>query len=129
MLCERNPHRSHKDFVTLVEGKVLIGVESLTSIFSNQSDDIMVEDVERETLSVVSLEVRLEEVVSPLEEIPGMVKLDALQLGKVVVLIFGAKNIVENGCRNYGGCANGTSSELFVISCNEIEDGRDESGH
>jgi hypothetical protein len=43
----------------------------------------MVEHIEREALSEVSLEVRLEEVVSPLEEIPSMVKLDAPQLGEL----------------------------------------------
>ena len=50
---------------------------------------------EREALSEILLEVRLEEVVSPLEEIPGMVKLDALELRKAVFLVFGAEGIVE----------------------------------
>ena len=129
MLGERNLHRSHKDLVTLVEGKVLVGVESLTGVLSNQCDDIMVEHIERETLSEVSLEVRLEEVVSPLEEIPSMVKLDTPQLGKAAVLISGAEDIVENSCRKDGSRAKGTSDELVVLSYDEIRDGRVESGH
>jgi hypothetical protein len=55
-----------------------VRVENSTSIFPSQGDDIVVEHIERETLAVVSIEVRPEEVVSPLEEIPSMVKLDTL---------------------------------------------------
>ena len=104
----------------------MVGVEKSTSILSGQDDNGMVEHIERETLSEVSLEVRLEEVVSPLEEIPSMEKLDALQLRKVVVLIFGAESIVENGYRKDGSRAKG---EPVVLSRDEIQDGRAESGH
>ena len=129
LLRGRNPHRPHKDLVTLVEGKVLVGVESLTSILPNQGDDIMMEHIERETLSEVSLEIRLEKVVSTLEEVPSMIKLDAPQLGKFVAFILGAENIPENGCRKDGGRAKGTNGELVFISHDEIQDGRVESGH
>jgi len=122
LLRKRNSHPSHEDLVTLVEGKVLIRVESLTGILPDQGDDIMVEHVERETLSKVPLEVPLEKVVSPLEEIPSMVKLDAPQLRKLVVPIAESESIVENCCRKDGGCAKGTSSELVVLSCDEIQD-------
>ena len=126
---ERNPHLSHEDLVTLVEGKVLVRIESLTSVLPNQGDDIVVEYVEREALSEIPLEIRLEEVVSALEEIPSMVQLDAPQLGKAVVLISGAENIVENDCRKDGGRAKCTSGELVVVSCDEIQYDRVESGH
>ena len=129
LLRERNLDLSQKDLVTLVEVKVLIGVESSTSTLSGQGDDIVVKHVKRETLSEVPLEVRLEEVVSALEEIPSMVELDSPQLGKVAVLIFGAESIVENGCHKDGDRADGTSGELVVLSCDEIQDHRVESGH
>ena len=80
----------------------------------------MVEYVERETLSKVSLEVGLEEVVSALEEIPSMVKLDALQLGKVVLPIFGAESIVENSCDEDGSRANSASDKLVVLASDEV---------
>ena len=106
-----------------------VRVESSTSILPSQGDDIMVEDVERETLSAVLIEVRLEEIISPLEEIPSMVKLDTPQLRKVVPRILGAENIVEGGCREDGSCANGTSDEPVVLVSDEVQDGRVESGH
>jgi len=127
--CEGNPHRSHKYLVTLVEVEVRVRVESSTSILPSQGDDIMVEHVERETLSAVLIEVRLEEVISPLEEIPSMVKLDTPQLRKVVPRIFGAENIVEGGCREDGSGANGTSDDPVVLVSDEVQDGRVESGH
>ena len=89
----------------------------------------MVEHIERETLSVVSIEVRLEEVVASLEEIPSMVKLDAPQLRKVVFRIFGAESVVENGCYEDDGGANGTSDELAVPAGDEVRDSRVENGH
>ena len=89
----------------------------------------MVEHIERETLAEVSLEIQLEEVVSPLKEIPSMVKLDAPQLGKVVLLISGAESIVENGCHKDSGRANSTSNKLVVLAGDEIQGGRVESGH
>jgi len=89
----------------------------------------MVEHIKRETLSEVPLEVRLEKVVSPLEEVPSMIKLDAPQLRKLVDLIFEAESIAENGCREDGSRAKGTGSELVVLSCDEIQDSRVESGH
>ena len=129
LLRERNPHRPHKYLVTLVEGKMWIGIESSTSILPSQSNDIMVENIERETFPRVSIEVRVDEVVSLLEKIPSMIKLDAPQPRKVVVLIFGAESIVENGCHKDDDCANGTGSEPVVLSCDEIQDCRVESGH
>ena len=89
----------------------------------------MVEHVERETLAEVSLEIQPEEVVSPLKEIPGMVKLNAPQLGKTAFLISGAESIVENGCHEDCGRANGTSDKLVVLAGDEIQGGRVESGH
>jgi len=70
----------------------------------------------------------MEEVESPLEEIPSMVKLDTTQLGEVVFLIFGADCIV-GGCREDCSCANGTSDGSAVLASDRIQDGRVESGH
>jgi len=55
--CTKHPNRSHKDLITLAEGKVLVREENSTSILSGQCDDIVLEHVERETLSEGSLEV------------------------------------------------------------------------
>ena len=109
--------------------EVSIGVESLASVFPSQSDHVMVEHIERETLSEISLEARLEKVVPPFEEIPGMVKLDALQLGEFVFLILGAERVVDSCCREDGSRANGTGDELSVLTDDGIEDGGVESGH
>jgi len=83
----------------------------------------MVEHVEREALSEVSLEIRMEEVESPLEEIPSVVKLDTPQLGGFMLPIFGGERIVGSGCREDHSRTDGTSDELVV------QDGRVESGH
>jgi len=91
---------------------VLVREESSTSILSGQGDDIVLEHIERETLSEVSLEVRLEEVVSVLEEIPSVVELDAPQLRKFVLLVSGIEGIVKSGCREDSSRANGTSDEI-----------------
>ena len=37
--------------------------------------------------------------MSPLKEIPSVVKLDAPQLGEIMLLIFGPESIVGSGCR------------------------------
>ena len=79
-----------KNPVTLVNVEVWVGEENSTGVLPSQSDDIMVEHVEGEVLPVVSHEVRLEEVMRPLEEIPSVIQLNAPQLGEVVLLIFGA---------------------------------------
>ena len=75
--CEKGTHSPHQKFVALVEVEVWVRVESLAGIFPGQSDDIMVEYIEGEALAEVSLEIRVEEIEPPLEEIPSMVKLDA----------------------------------------------------
>ena len=119
--------RSHKDPVTLVEVKVLVREENSTSILSGQGDDIMMEHIERETLSEVPLEVQLEEVVSALEEIPSMVELNARQLRKLVLLISRAERIVEGGRREDGTGANDTGDELVVLAGGEVQEGGVES--
>jgi len=72
----RDTHGPHKKFVALVEVEVWVRVESLAGIFSSQSNDVMVEHIKGEAFPEVLLEIRVEEVVPPLEEIPSMVKLD-----------------------------------------------------
>ena len=50
-------YSSPKNLVTFVEVEVWVGEENSTGVFASQSNDIVVEDVEREALSQVSLEV------------------------------------------------------------------------
>ena len=115
VLREGNPH-SHKEPVTLTHVKVWVRIEYSTSILPSQDDDPMVKYIEIEALSEVSPEIRLEEVVSLFEEIPGVVQLDASQLRKLVRLILGAESVV-NGCGYQDGSrANSTSDELVVLA-------------
>lgn len=101
-----------------------VGIESSTGILSSQSNDVVMEHVERETLSEVSLEVRLEEVVTLSEEIPSVVKLDAPQSGKLVRLVFGAERIIGNYRHKDSSNADSTSDNLAVLAGNWIQDGR-----
>ena len=128
LLCERNPH-SHKDLVTLVKVKVWVGVELSTSILPSQDNDPMVKRIEGEALSEVPPETRPEEVVSLLEEVPGMVKLDTVELRKLMRLIFGAESIVECGCYKDGSHADGASDELVVFAGDGGQVGRVKSRH
>ena len=125
----RNTHSSLKKHVTLTEVEVLRSKEHLTSILPSQSNDSVVQHVEREALSKVSLKIPLKEVASPLDEIPGMVKLDSRQFGEVMHLILGAESVVDGGCHEDGSRANNTSDELVVLASDGIQDGRVESGH
>ena len=89
----------------------------------------MVEDIEREAFSEVSLQVRVDEVVSPSEKIPSMVKLDASQLREFISVILGAESIVGGGYREDGSGANSTGDELVVLDGGGIHDSRAESEH
>ena len=80
----------------------------------------MVKNIEREILSGVPIKVRPEEVVSPLEETPSMVKLDTRQLRKAMLLIFRVENIVESDCCENGSGADGTSDELVALASDEV---------
>lgn len=64
-----------------------------------------------------------------MEEIPGMVKLDAPQLGELVLPILGTENAVDCGCRKDSGGANSDSNELAVLVSDVVENVGDESGH
>ena len=89
----------------------------------------MVEHVEGKAPSEASFEVRLEEVMAPLEEIPCMIQLDAPQPGEVMVLIFGTESVVGGGCREDGSHANGAGDERVILDADEVQDGRVENGH
>jgi hypothetical protein len=126
----RNTYSSHENLVTPADVEMGVGEENPTSILSTQSNDVMVEDVEREALAEVLFQVRLKEVVSTLEEFPSVEKLNARQLGEVVLLIFGTKSIVGNGCYQYGSRTNRTSEELAVLASGDGgQDCRIESEH
>ena len=116
-LQEGNAHSSHEDLVTLTEIEVGFGKKCLASVCPGQSDDLVVEHVEREA-SQFSFEIGLEEVVPTLEEIPSVIQLNALQLWELVLLVLGAESVV-GGCRGDDcGHADGTSDELDVFNSN-----------
>ena len=71
----------------------------------------------------------MKEVVSPLEEIPTVVELDAPQPGELVPLIFGAERMVDSRCREDHSRANKSSDEAVVLPNDGIQDGRAKSGH
>ena len=125
----RKAYSPHKDPVTLIEVEVWVREENLTSIFPSQSNDVMVEHVEREALSEVFLQVRPKEVVSLSEEIPSVVKLDSLQLGEAVLLILRSESIVGGGCRKDDGRNDGTSKKLVVLAGGGGRGRRTRNGH
>ena len=100
--------------------------ENLASGLPSQSNNIMVEHFEREAFPEISLEVRLEEVISFLEEMPSMVQLNAPQLGEIVLLVLGVKNIVDSSC---GEDDRRASDKLVVCAGDEGRVSRVESGH
>ena len=64
------------------------------------------------------------------EEFPGVVKLNARQLGEVVLLIFGTKSIVGSGCCKDGSRTDCTNKELAILTDGDGgHDYRTESKH
>ena len=112
---ERNTHSSLENPVTPAELKVWVGVENLASVVPIQSNDSVVKHVERETFSQVLLKVRTEEIVSPSEEIPSVVKLEPGQFGEPALIILGAEAVIYNGYRKDNTCANGAKDKLIVL--------------
>ena len=108
---ERNTYGSQENPVTPAEMKVCVRVENLTSVVPVQSNDSVVEHVERE----VFLKARMEEIVSPSEEIPSVVKLNAAQLGEPALIILEAEAIIDNGCRKDNTCADSAEDKLTVF--------------
>ena len=53
--------------------------------------------------------------MTPSEEIPSMVKLDARQLGEVTLLIFGTEGVVGSGCPEDDSHANCASDEVVAL--------------
>ena len=72
----RNTYPSDEDPEPLADMKIH-GIYNPTSILPRQNKDVMVEYIERKTLSEVPFEVGLEEIVSRLIEIPSVIKLNA----------------------------------------------------
>ena len=54
---ERNTHSSHENLVTLIEVEMGVRKKCMARIISNQSNDLVVKDIEREALASVSFEV------------------------------------------------------------------------
>ena len=64
---------SHENLVTIVEIKVRVRKKCVTAVLPGHSYDFMMENFERKALSQISSEVGIQEVIPPLEEIPGVV--------------------------------------------------------
>ena len=90
----------------------------------------MVKDIEREAPARVPVEVRAEEVISPSEEVPSMVELDAPQHREPVLVVSRAESIVGSGRYQDGSHANCTNYELIFLTGDGMEGGRvNESRH
>ena len=110
---KENTHSSRENLVTFTDIEMRIRKKNLTSALSSQGNHVMVEYVEREAHSRVTIEVRPEEVVPSLKEIPSMVQLEAPQLREFVVLIFGDECRIYGDRHNDGGYTNGTNDRIF----------------
>lgn len=128
MTAERNTHSSQENLVAPGEVKVRVRKKDPAGIFPSQSDHVVVEDFKREAPRV-SLDIRLEEVVPPLKEIPSMIQLDTWQLGESVVSVFEVESVVDSTCRKDCGKANSTSNELVFFARDRMQDGGIESRH
>ena len=71
----------------------------------------------------------MDEVVSPSEEVPRVVKLDPRQLGEVALFILGTEDVVDGGCPEDYSHANDTSNEVVALSGDGAQDGGLENGH
>ena len=125
---EGNPYPSDEDHNPLGDMKIR-GIYKPTSILPGQSNDIVVEDIERKAFSEGPFEIGLEEVVSPLVEIPSMIKLNAPQLGKVLRISLGAESKVGGGCCEDNKRAKYTSEEVDALAGDGIQDGGAGEGH
>ena len=123
----RNPYPSGEDLDRLTNLKIR-GIYKPTGILPGQSKDVMVEYIERKTLSEGPFEIGSEEVVSPLVEIPSMIKLNAWQLGKLVRVFSGAESVVGGGCGD-DERTNRANNELVVPAGDGIQDAGAEEGH
>ena len=85
--------------------------------------------VESKALSQVPFQVGLKEVVSSLEEVPSMVKLDALQILEFVLLNFRGESVVHGSCREDSSRANDDGNELVVLAHDGMEDGSAQGRH
>ena len=128
LLRGRNTYPSDEELDPLADMEIR-GIRNPTSILSRQGNDVVVEYIERKTLSEVPFEVGLEEIISRLIKIPSVIKLNAPQLGKLVRLFFRAENIVGGGCREDDSRANHASDELVVLSGDGVQDCRAEERH
>ena len=67
--------------------------------------------------------------MSPLEEVPRVVKLNARQLGEAALLVFGTEGVVDSSCSEDYGHANETGNEVVALSSAGAQDGVVGSGH
>ena len=83
----------------------------------------MVEHVEGKALPQIPPEVGLQEIVSPLKEIPCVIKLDSPQHREFVLLILGTGNVVDSSRREDNARANCNSNELVIHAGDGVESG------
>jgi hypothetical protein len=108
-----------------------VAEEYLTSVLSAQSDDLVAEYFEIETLARILLIARPEKVVTLSKEVPSMVGLDAGQLGEFVLtgLALGAESIKDDGRGDDRSDAEDAGDELVVLAGDGMKEGRIESRH
>ena len=115
--------------MTFAVVEVGVGKESATRVFTSQSNDLVMEDVEREAPQF-PFEVQTDKVVTAFEEVPSMVELDAPQLWEFVLLVLGGQSIIDGSCGEDGHHANGGSDvELVAFAGERTGDGRIEDRH
>ena len=114
-MYQGNAYNSPQKLGTLAEVKLRARIQNPTSVLPGQCDYLVVEHVERKTPRV-SLEVRQEEIVALVEELPSMVQLNSPQLGKPISIALGPEGKIDNGCRKDSSHANCAGKELAVFA-------------
>ena len=106
-----------------------MGEENVTGVFSSQSNNLVMEDVEREAPQF-PFAVQTDEVVTAFDEVPSMVELDAPKFWESVLLDIGGKSIIDGSCGEDCHHTNGTSNvELVAFAGEGTEDGGIEDRH
>ena len=115
LVSQGNAYNSQQKLDTLAEVKLRARIQNPTSFLPGQCGYIVVEHVERKTPRVL-LEVRQEEIVPLVKEVPSMVQLNPPQLGKPVSIALGPEGKIDKGRRKDSSHANCTGKELAVFA-------------
>ena len=74
---EINTHVSPENLETRTQVHAGVRIEHTTVMLPGQSDNFVVTRIERKALSRIPFEIRVDKVLSTLEEMPGVVELDS----------------------------------------------------